>query len=392
MSDTVRSEPATLDGLQRQALIAGGVGALLLIVGAIFSVEQFFRSYLLGFLFWTAIGVGGLGLALLHQLTGGAWGMVTRRMLEAAARTLPFMALLFIPLVFGMHSIYEWTHAEEVANDALLQHKAGWLNEPFFFLRTGIYFAVWSLFALLLGRWAAQIDTMTDPAEERRIRSMSAVGLLFVVITVTFAGFDWVMSLDPHWFSSIFGAIIGVGAILSALALTVVVLALLREREPFASVVSPAIFNDLGSLMLAFTMIWAYLNLSQYLIIWSANLPEEVTWYIERSEHGWNLLAIALVVFGFAVPFVLLLAQGVRRDPQRVSRLAVLILVMHFLEWLWLVRPTFATDLSIHWMDVAAAIGLGGIWLALFFWQLKQRDLVPAPAVPILQERAHSAH
>lgn len=386
---TTADERPDFRALQRRALIVGGVGAVLLVIGALLDLTQFFESYLLGWLVWVSVAVGGLILALLHGLTGGAWGMVTRRVLEASARTLPFLALLFIPLALGVPTIYEWAHAEAVAEDALLQHKQPWLNVPFFLLRSVLYLGVWSAIAFLLSRRTAELDHADDPEAARRLTQFSGLSLLVLVLTVTFAGFDWLMSLEPHWFSSIYGAIFGIGMVLATFTFTIIVTAWLARREPLSSVAAPAIFNDLGSLLLAFIMVGGYLTLSQFLIIWSANLPEEVTWYLHRSQGGWQWLNVFMVLFYFVVPFVALLSATIRRSRRNLQRLALLVFFMQFVYLFWLIKPSFATEgFALHWLDIVAPVALGGIWVALFLWQLGQRDLVPLPALPILRQRA----
>ncbi len=388
----IADERPDLSGLQRRSLIVGGVGAALLVIGALLDLDQFFRAYLMGWILWVGVAVGGLALAALHQLTGGTWGMVTRRIFEASARTIPYLALLFIPIAFGMHAIYEWTHADVVAGDALLEHKQPWLNVPFFLVRTALYLGVWTLLAYFLSRRSVALDHAGDAEDERRVRQFSAIGLLLTVLTVTFAGYDWIMSLEPHWFSSIFGAIVGMGMIVATFTFTILVVSALSNRAPFAGLVTPQIFNDLGSLLLAFTMVWAYLHLSQLVIIWSANIPEEVEWYIHRSEHGWTLVSVALVLFHFVLPFVLLLARTVRANRRHISRLAAFLFVMQYVELVWLVRPSLhAEGHPPHWMDFVAPIAIGGIWLALFVRQLRD-PLIPLPAIPRLRQRAAEQH
>jgi hypothetical protein len=391
MADTYTTTDERTDfrPLQRRALIVGGVAAVLLVIGAFLDSTQFFRSYLFGWLLWTGVAVGGLALALLHNLTGGAWGMVARRFLEASARTIPFLALLFIPIALGIPAIYEWSHPEVVAEDALLQHKQPWLNVPFFLVRSVLYLGIWSVIAFLLVRRSDHLDRTDDPDALRRFQQFGGFAMLFVVLTVTFAAFDWLMSLEPHWFSSIFGAIVGLGMIVATFTFTIAVIAALAHREPLHSVATRYIFNDFGSLLLAFLMVWAYLNLSQLLIIWSANIPEEVTWYLHRSEGGWEWLNVLMVIFHFAVPFVVLLSATIRRNSRTLQRLAIFVFIWQAIFLFWLIKPSFATEaIAVHWLDIVAPIALGGIWMALFFWQLGQRPLLPLFAIPELRQRA----
>ncbi len=394
MSDGAMAAHTDFDGLQRRALIVGVVGLALTVVGMFLGSEQFFRSYLVGYLFWVSLGIGSLALTVLHQMTGGTWGLLIRRILEAGARTLPVMGLLFLPIAFGLPALYEWTHADVVAADPLLQHKQPYLNIPFFLIRTVFYFVVWTGIAYRISSWAAEYDRTRDPAMEPRLRTAGGISMLLLFLTITFASYDWIMTLEPHWFSSIFGAAVAAGMALITFAFSVIVVTRLARYSPMAEVFSPAVLADVGSLMLAFTLIWAYLNFSQFIIIYAANLPEEVTWYLRRSTGGWQWVAYALMGLHFALPFVLLMSNNNRRNPRRLTQVAAFIMVMNFVYLLWLVKPAFTHGnvghFSIHWMDLTALVGLGGIWIALFLWQLKKRPLLSTMAVPLLQERAHA--
>ncbi len=366
-----------LDRIQKTALVVGGVAAVLCVVGAVVSPEQFYRSYLVGFLFWTGISLGCFAVLLLHHIFGAAWGFVVQRTLEAGTRTLALMAVLFVPLLLGLHALYEWTHAEVVAGDPVLQHKSAYLDVGFFVGRAVFYFVVWIGIATLLSRWSKQLDDSGAPALAARLQNSGPPGLLLYGFTVTFATVDWVMSLDPHWYSTIFALIFIAGQVLSTLAFAILVTRLLAERPPLAGVVRPAHLHDLGNLMLAFTMIWAYVSFSQFLIIWSGNLPETITWYKDRSEGGWQWVAIALFLFSFALPFVILLSRLVKRRVRLLAIVAGLILFMRWVELLWIVQPTFRPEIRLHWLDVAAPIAVGGFWLAFYVRQLKSRPLLP---------------
>ena len=370
--------PPLWDRLQRWALAVGGGGVVLCGVGVLLNPTQFFRSYLLAYLFWIGIPLGSLAVLMLHHLVGGAWGAVIRRVLESATRTLPLLVLLFVPLLFGLHDLYSWARPEVVVNDALLQRKSSYLNIPFFVLRSAGYLAVWLAVSYLLNAWSlAQDRTAADPFE-RRLRLLSGPGLVLYVLTATFASVDWAMSLEPHWFSTIYGILVIVGQLLATLAFAVLVTALLADTPPLSEVISPAHFHDLGNLLLAFVMIWAYMAISQFLIIWAGNLPEEITWYIHRTQGGWKWVGLALVLFYFTLPFLLLLSRGVKQRAQFLAWVAAAILVMHAVDLFWLVVPAFQpVGIALHWMDVVALLGMGGIWIAVFVWQLKGRALLP---------------
>jgi hypothetical protein len=288
------------------------------------------------------------------------------------------MALLFIPIPLGMHSLYEWSHPEIVANDPVLQAKALYLNVPFFLLRALIYFALWIGLSYRLNRLSVMQDESANPALVRTFQLWSAPGILVYVLTLTFASIDWVMSLEPHWFSTIYGMIFAVNQVLATLAFVIILATILSETRPLSNVLRPDVFHDIGNLLLAFVMLWAYLSFSQYLIIWSGNLPEEIPWYIRRGAGGWQWLAAVLALFHFAVPLVLLLARGNKRRKRIICGIAIGILVMRYLDTLWLVKPAFGGSLaSIHWMDVIAPIAIGGLWIRAMIGQLQKMPLVP---------------
>jgi hypothetical protein len=372
-----------LERLQRTGLAVGGLFLVALAAGFALDPAQFFRSWLLGWLFWTGVAVGCLGLAMLNHLTGGLWGLVPRRLHEAAARTLPAMALLFVPVLLGVSSLYTWAKPEVVAADALLQKKALYLNVPFFVLRAAFYFAVWALLAWLVSSWSRKQDGGADPGRAARLRGLSAAGLVLLSLTTTFASVDWGMSLAPHWFSTIYGVLFIVGWTLSALAFTIVLLSRLRGEEPFARALQPVTVHDLGKLLLAFTMLWGYVNFSQFLIIWSGNISEETPFYLRRLHGGWQAVAILLLVFHFALPFALLLSRPLKRSARALAGVAALMLLMQLVDLYWLIGPDLLghghehVPLRVHWMDLAAALGLGGLWLSLFARQARTAPVLP---------------
>ena len=369
-----------LERLQKGALAGGGL--LLLALAAGFAVDrgQFFRSYLFGWLFWTGVAVGSLGLAMLNHLTGGLWGLVPRRLHEAAARTLPAMALLFVPVLLGASSLYAWARPEAVA-DEVMQRKAAYLNVPFFAARALLYFVVWALLGGLLSSWSRAQDGGRDAVRAGRLRSLSGPGLVLLALTTTFAAVDWGMSLDPHWFSTIYGILFIVGWTLSALSFTIVVLAGLAGEEPFATALRPGTVHDLGKLLLAFTMLWGYVNFSQFLIVWSGNVTEETPFYVRRLHGAWQGLAVALVVFHFALPFALLLSRPLKRSARALAWVAGLMLLMQLVDLFWLLGPDLLGHgdgaLRVHWMDAAAALGLGSLWLFLFARQARTAPVLP---------------
>jgi hypothetical protein len=351
-------------------------------VGVFLDPVQFFRSYLLAYIFWLGLPLGCLGILMLHYLVGGTWGAIIRPTLESATRTLPLMMLLFVPLLFGLRELYSWALPQVVAQDGVLRHKSPYLNVPFFAVRLAVYWVAWLLPAYLLNLWSRQLDRTPERSARvpirRRLIVLSGVGLLLYGFTMTFAAIDWVMSLEPHWYSSIYGILMVVSQLLGALALVVVVTAWLAASVPLSEVLLPTYVHDLGNLLLAAVLFWAYISFSQLLIIWSANLPEEVTWYVRRTEGGWQWIALALALFHFAVPFVLLLSSDVKRHVQSLACVAAILLFMHMVDVFWVVMPAFYRDgLSLHWLDLTALLGVGGGWTAFFVWQLGRRALLP---------------
>jgi hypothetical protein len=364
--------------MKRNFLTVGGTALALCVLGAFWNPAQFFRSYLLGYLFWLGIALGCLPLTALHNLSGGAWGLVIRRALQSGLATLPLLAVLFLPLVLGLGHIYVWARPEVVAGDAILQHKSAYLNVPFFLVRAAVYFAVWIAVARTLVAWAIGDDVPSEDPAARRLRQLSGPALALYGATMTFASIDWAMSLEPHWSSTMYGVLFTGGQILAALAFVIAVTVLLAARAELVEAVAPGHWQDLGNLLLAFVMLWAYFAFSQYLIIWSGNLPEEIPWYLHRLAHGWFAIAIALIVFHFALPFLLLLSRGVKRRAVHLGMVAGAVVCMRFIDLFWMIVPEFTSEgPRVHWMDVAAPIGLGGIWLAAFLWQLGRQPLLP---------------
>jgi hypothetical protein len=369
-----------LRAFARTAGRVGAVAAALAAVGAYLDPDQFLRSYLFAYVFWVQVALGCMALLMINHITGGAWGAAIRRGLESGARTIVPLGVLFLPIALGVGRLYEWARPEVVAHDVVLQHKAPYLNVPFFCARAGIYFVAWALLARYLARWslAQDEDERAAPAAAFRLEQLSRGGLVVLGLTMTFASFDWVMSLEPHWYSSIFGVIFMGGAALSAFAVVIPVAVALADREPLRTTLGPGIFHDLGNLLLAFVMLWAYFNFSQLIIIWAGNLPEEIPWYIRRSQGGWQWVGIALAGLHFALPFCVLLSRDRKRHPRRLLVVALGLLAMRVVDVFWLVAPVFsAAGVTVHWLDPVTLVALGGLWFALFVRRLDGRALVP---------------
>lgn len=369
-----------LDELRQRVLLFGGGALVVSLVGAFLDPTQFFRSWLLAYLFWIALPLGAFGFVCLHNMTGGAWGFVIRRILESAAATMPLVAVLFLPVLLGVQHLYPWAVPEVVAADELIRHKTPYLNVPFFVARAVLYFAAWIGASWLLVRWSRQQDEggSHGPDLTRRMQLVSGAGLPLYALTVSFATIDWGMTLEPEWFSTVYGMIFVAGQGLATLAFAILVLWRVRDRGELRGVVQPSHFNDLGSLTLAFVMLWAYLAFSQYLIIWSGNLPEEIGWYLHRSRGGWQLVGPVLMAFHFALPFLLLLSRGRKRDPAALARVAGWVLALRWVDLYWLVVPAFFPEaVHIHWLDLTLFVAIGGLWLAFFLHRLGSWPLLP---------------
>jgi len=358
---------------RRIALLVGVLAAAACAAGAFYRPAEFFPAYLTAWLFWWGISMGSLAIAMIHHLTGGQWGLAVRRILEAAYSLIPVVGVLFVPLLFGLPALYLWARPDEVARDSQLLHKAPYLNVTAYMTRAAGYFIVWTVLALVLNR----LSTIHSRPALRQRSLWSGPGLVVWGLTVTFAAIDWSMSLEPHWTSSTYGALVAVGQGVGALSLAIAVLIGVRDVVPWSAMATPDCLNDLGNFLLAFVMFWAYIAFTQFLIIWSGNLPEESMWYMHRAG-GWQWIAAALACFHFAVPFLLLLARDVKRQPRRLLTVALLLLLMRLLDWNWLVMPAFYPEpWHLSWFQLAAPIAIGGIWLSAFFLQLARRAMLP---------------
>jgi hypothetical protein len=375
--------PAEIRRVQQWALLIGLVASLLTVLGWYFSPVAFFSSYLIAFLFWLGISLGCLAVAMVHHLSGGGWGMAIRRICEAAYGALPLMALLFLPLLLGLPVLYPWARPEVVEHDPLLQAKQGYLNPQGFLLRAVVYFAIWIGTGLVLNAMSAGSDSATEYSRRRRLALWSGPGLVLWCLAVTFAAVDWSMSLEPHWFSSMYGVLFMAGDGVSGLATAIITLVLLRAWRPVNATYDVSRQHDLGNFLLAFVLFWSYVSFSQYLIIWSGNLPEETPWYLNRARGGWQAIAIAIMTLHFLVPFLLLLMRQAKRTPNWLLGIAVLLLVMRWVDLYWTVMPAFSPGVfTISWLHFVAFIAIGGWWLAMFTWRLTARMRLPVFDIP----------
>jgi hypothetical protein len=378
--------PALLDWLkllQRNASILAGIGGVICLLGWIFLPDQFYSAWLTAYFYWLGMALGCLVLAMLHGMTGGGWGLAIRRVLEASYQTLPVLALLFLPIGLGVGRIYEWADPEAVRHSELLMRKAGYLNVTGFQIRAIIYFVVWIGITWILNRSSPNEDPAIESPRTERLQRHSGLSFIAYGFTMTLAAVDWAMSLEPEWYSTMYGLIHIVGQGVTGLAFSVLVVVTLREFEPWSKIVTPVRLNDLGNLMLASVMFWAYCSFFQYLVIWSGNLPEENFWYVHRARGGWQYVAYALAALHFALPFLLLLSRQLKRQAVDIGRIAILLLCMRYIDLYWLIVPSFEhgksgpQGFSIHWLDLAAMSAIGGAWLWVFAWSLSVRIRLP---------------
>lgn len=365
---------------QKLAMGIGVVGALACIGAAVTNPAIFYRGYLLGFMFWMNITLGCLGLVMMHNLVGGDWGHASRRFLEAGMRTLPLMALLFLVLIPGIPYLYEWANAELVAHDHILQQKAFYLNPQAFLLRAVLYFAFWFVWMWMLHKRSQEFEQAPSLEIIKKAENISGPGAVLFFAVTTGASFDWVMSLEPRWYSSIYGALFVVCQGLVTLSFAIVMTKWFSNFAPFDELTTPKQFHDLGKLTYGFLVFWAYGAFSQFLIIWSANLPEEIPWYLHRIRNGWQIVGIGLMIFHFFVPFFILLSQKLKRKKHLLVKVAAYMLVVRFFDLLWLIIPSFPPyAFHLHVFYFIPVIAIGGAWLAAFFWLLQARSLLPFP-------------
>jgi hypothetical protein len=383
------SPPPVVKAMARRSLVVGVVFAVIAVGGAFIfpnGGQQFYRAYLLGFMAWLGLALGSMAILMIRHLTGGGWGTVIRRILGAAMRTLPLLALLFVPVLFSVPHIYPWAMPlDSVRDEHIREHLAknpfitqSYLTFRGFLFRAVIYFAIWNLLSFLLSHWSKQTDHPDAPNNAQRFKAVSGPGLILYGFTISFAAIDWVMSLDPSWISTIFGLIILIGEVLSAMCFAVVVERILYKYKPMSELLRPDFVHDHGKWMLTFVMVWAYFSFSQWLIIWAGNLPNEITFYLKRLNGGWGYIGLLLALFHFAVPFAILLSRPLKRDIRKLVWLAVWLIVMRYIDLFWIIEPNFSNTLSLTWADVVVPIAIGGIWLAYFFHNLSTLPLVPA--------------
>lgn len=385
--------PESIDRIRQRALIAAVVGLVISIIGLIKFPDRFFPAYLLAFIFVLGLSLGSLGLLMLQHLTGGKWGIIIRRPLESATRNLPLLAVLFIPIFFGMKYLYSaWLNAPPSGEGALSEFQRSYLTPNGFRIRAIIYFAVWGILVFLFNRWSREQDANPeDNAIRRRFKVLAGPGIILYVFVMSFAAIDWAMSLSPHWASTIYGFIFVAGQLISSMSLMIAIVVLLARTGPLSGVLQPRHIHDLGKLLLAFVMLWAYFQFSQLLIIWAGNQPEEITFYYSRLHSQWGVVAVFVLIFHFFVPFFLLLSRDLKRNPRLLPAVALWLIFMRLVDLYWYILPQFTPRAVPNIWDLAAALALGGLWFFFFAGQLKQLPVLPV-GDPKLAEAIANEH
>lgn len=367
----------------KTSLMVGIVFSLAAIAGYFVDSEQFFQSYLLGYMFWLTLALGGLFFTLVNHLYGSEWNLVTRRINEAVMMSFEMLAILFIPIILGMHHLYHWTHAEAVAHDVVLQAKAGYLNETFFIIRYVIYFSLWILISRLLLKYSKKQDVESNEENILILKRISAPGMVIYALSSSFAAFDWLMSLNPHWYSTIFGVYVFAGSFLAIISFVTIFSLYLRGKGIMKDTITVEHYHDYGKMLMAFLVFWGYIGFSQYFLMWYANIPEETVWYLVRWNGTWSVVTMTIVLGGFLIPFMAVLTRAAKRNLSWLRIVAVWVFVMHLVDIYWMIYPTFSKDNApFSWQDVAVLLGIGG----LFMWNF-MKNYTSRPTIPVMDRR-----
>ncbi len=360
------------------SLIIGVSGLVLSAVAYFIDSRQFFHSYLVAFTFWTSIGLGGLFFIMMHYLTNATWSVVIRRLSENIMMVLPFMAVFTLPILFGMGELYDWSHADVVQADKLLAGKSGYLNVPFFVIRIILYFAVWTFLGRYLYKLSLKQDAGHNDSLTTKATRISAPGMILFAVTITFASFDLLMSLDAHWYSTIFGVYIFSGSFLGFLCFVTLIIIMFRKNGILEQSITFEHFHDLGKLIFAFVIFWAYMAFSQYFLIWYGNIPEETIWFLHRWEGSWKIITLIIVFGHFVVPFFTLIPMAAKRNMTVMKVMGLWILLMHWMDIYWIVMPSLHHHgVHLSWMDISTFAGIGGMFIWLFWRRICSSSLVP---------------
>ncbi len=380
------------DRLVRGGAGIGMVGLVLWVVGVLIEPRQALTSYLFAYASVVTVIVGALIQVMISHVTGAHWFTVLRRLTTDLTGAMPALGVLALPILFGAPILYSWATPEALSVHArdLVLRKQAWLNVPFFIVRGAVYVTVWLASSEVLRRWSlAQDHTTGDDTVvlTRRQRRISAVALVAVGLTLTFAAFDWLMSLEPTWYSSIYGAYVFAGGFLAALGV-IAVIAYVESRPgmPLDGSVTPEHFGALGKLLLTFVMFWGYIAFSQYFIIWIGDMPADVSWYVWRTSGSWGTLALVVAIGQFAIPFVLLLPRAPKRRPRLLAAIGAWLILMHLLDVYWLVLPALRpTAVHVSWLDFTSLLMIGGFTTATARWRARSHTAIPVadPYLPI---------
>ena len=360
------------------ALVISLVGIITSIAGYFIDHDQFYHSYLIALVYWLTIGLGALFFTMLHHLVGATWSIVLRRLAENIMSALPYLAIFAIILIPGIHSLYHWSHPDTVAADHILQGKASYLNQTFFIIRLVIYFAVWFFLSRKLYSISIEQDFGFKESQVVRLRKISAPGMILFAVTLTFASFDWLMSLDAHWYSTIYGVYVFAGAVLAMLAFLVLIVMYFYNNNILTKEITVEHYHDLGKLLFAFIVFWGYMAFSQYFLIWYGNMPEETMWFLNRWEGGWKTITLFIVFGHFVIPFFILFPRGPKRNRVVLTIMSIWILIMHWVDIYWLVMPSLHSESPhISWMDITTCMAIGGMFIWLICRKMNSGPLLP---------------
>ncbi len=374
-AETYRLEDSA--GLGKPALIIGILGLATSVAGLAMHAELFYSAYLTAWLFWLGIGLGGLFLTMLHHLTGSVWSVTLRRITETLAGTLPLLAVLFIPILFSIHHLYEWSHPEAL-HDPILMKKAAWLNPTFFTIRSIIYLAIWSFLAWRLRTISLEQDKGGTDEHKARLVRVSAPGMIIFALSISFAAFDWMMSLTPHWYSTIYGVYFGMGSIMSMFAFLILTVTWLQAKGALKGVITQEHRHDMGKLFFAFIILWAYMAFSQYFLIWYANIPEETILYRQRWVGSWKAISMVIVFGHFVLPFFTVISRPAKRNVKFMAFICLWMLLMHYVDLTWNIGPTFSPEgFHLSPWHISTMFGIGGMMIFLFLKTLAKHPIVP---------------
>ena len=372
--------PESVSRLQNGGFAVGAIALVLSIFLALNKPDVFFHSYLMGYMLILGFALGSLGLLMLQHLTSGQWGIMIRRPLESATRTLPLLFVLFLPIFFfGMKYLYgAWLDPERVKAEPLSEMQVSWLTQNGYRGRALLYFLVWIGLMIVFNRWSRQQDVNRDDrALRQRFKRLAGPGIILYVFAMSFAAIDWVMSITPHWASTIYGFLFVAGQLISSMSLMIVVVVLLSRGGPLAGILQKRHLRNLGGLLFTFIMLWAYFSFSQLLIIWSGNLPEEISFYRSRLYGSWGGVAIIVLILHFFVPFFLLLSSDLKRNSRLLPKVAMWMIFMRLVDIYWLTQPEFVPTAFPKPLNFLLPIALLGLWLGYFAWNLKRDPLLP---------------